>query len=234
MEHNKQNIGYQSKNENLPYEKFLRFGPQALTESELLAIILRTGTKNKTALQLAEEILSLSNPKKEGLLGLYDIPISRLMEIKGMGEVKAVKVKCLTELSARISAASARAGMVIDRPETIARYFMEGLRHKKTECVMIACLDAKGEMVSEAQLSSGSVKMSVISPREIFMEALKREAVNIILVHNHPSGDPTPSRADISITQSVSEMGKTLDIPLLDHIIIGDNRYVSFKESGLL
>ena len=132
MQNKKENMEHQSKSENLPYEKFLRFGPQALTESELLAIILRTGTKNKTALQLAEEILSLSDSKKEGLLGLYDIPIKRLMQIKGMGEVKAVKVKCLTELSARISASKAKEGLVVNRPETVAKYFMERLRHKKT------------------------------------------------------------------------------------------------------
>ncbi len=234
MNNKKQNNEHQSKNQNLPYEKFLRFGPQALTESELLAIILRTGTKNKSALQLAEEILSMSDPKKEGLLGLYDIPLEKLMAIKGMGEVKAVKVKCLTELSARISAAKAKVGMILNKPETVARYYMESLRHKKTECVIMACLDSKGEILHDSMISSGSVKMSVVSPREIFMEALKYEAVNILLVHNHPSGDPVPSQADITLTENVAQMGKTLDIPLLDHIIIGDNRYVSFKEAGLL
>lgn len=234
MNYKKKNKKRRSKNENLPYEKFLRFGPQALTESELLAIILRTGTKNKTALQMAEEVLSMSDPKKEGLLGLYDIPLEKLMEIKGIGEVKAVKVKCLTEFSARISASKAKEGLIVNRPETVAQYFMEGLRHRKTECVMVACMDSKGEMIKETMLSTGSVKMSVISPREIYMEALKSEAVNIILVHNHPSGDPSPSKSDILLTKNVAEMGLKMDIPLLDHIIIGDNRYISFKEAGLL
>lgn len=230
----KQNNEQQSVKQNMPYEKFLRFGPKALTESELLAIILRTGTRNKSALQLAEEILSLSDSKKEGLLGLYDIPLEKLQEIKGMGEVKAVKVKCLTELSARISTAKAKEGMILSKPETVAQYYMEQLRHRKNECVIMASLDSKGEMIRDMVMTMGSVNMSVISPRDIFLEALKNEAVNILLVHNHPSGDPTPSKADIALTQSVVEMGKMMEIPLIDHIIIGDNRYMSFMQAGLL
>ena len=183
---------------------------------------------------MAEEILSLADPKKEGLLGLYDIPLEKLQEIKGMGEVKAVKVKCLTELSARISTAKAKEGMILNHPETVARYYMEQLRHRKNECVIMASLDSKGEMIRDTVMTTGSVKMSVISPREIFLEALNNKAVNILLVHNHPSGDPTPSQSDISLTQCVCETGKMLEIPLMDHIIIGDNRYVSFKQAGLL
>lgn len=234
MSYKKQNTEHQCKSENLPYEKFLNLGPQSLTESELLAIILRTGTRNKSALQLAEEILSLSDSRKGGLLGLYDIPLEKLMEIKGMGEVKAVKVKCLTELSARISTSRAKEGIVVNKPETVARYYMERLRHRKTECVIVVCLDSKGEILHDSMISTGSVKMSVISPREVFIEALKHEAVNLLLVHNHPSGDPRPSQCDMDVTENLAQMGKQLDIPLLDHIVIGDNRYVSFKETGLL
>jgi len=222
------------ENQNMPYERFLRFGPKALTESELLAIILRTGTKGKPALKVAEEILNLADSKKEGLLGLYDISLDELMSISGVGQVKAVKVKCLTELSARISQASAKTGMVVNHPGTVAQYFMEKMRHYKTERVMIACLDSKGEIIGEKELSVGSVNSAVISPREIFLEAMKKEAVNIILVHNHPSGDPKPSKEDIELTAAVKEMGIVMSIPLLDHIIIGDNKYTSFKEHGLL
>lgn len=222
------------ENQNMPYERFLRFGPEALTESELLAIILRTGTKGKPALQVAEEILHLADSKKEGLLGLYDISLEELMAINGVGEVKAVRIKCLTELSARISKASAKAGLVVDRPATVAHYFMEKMRHLKTERVMVVCLDAKGEIIGEKELSAGSVNSALISPREIFIEAMKKEAVNIILIHNHPSGDPKPSNTDMELTISVKEMGEMMEIPLLDHIIIGDNKYTSFKEQGLL
>ncbi len=221
-------------NENLPYEKFLRFGSEALTESELLAIILRTGTRDKSALELAEEILSLSPTPRTGLLGLYDLPLEQLLKVKGIGEVKAVKVKCITELAMRINSACAKDGLIVTKPSTVANYFMEKLRHRRKECVVIACLDGKGQLLREVMLSSGSINMSLISPREVFLEALRCEAVSIILVHNHPSGDPTPSTSDINITKSLQQMGEMLDIPLLDHIIIGDNRYMSFKEQQYL
>ena len=220
--------------ENLPYEKYLRFGGEALTESELLAIILRTGTKDKSAIDIAEEILSISEMPRTGLLGLYDIPLERLLKVKGLGMVKAVKIKCIAELAMRINCASARDGVIINRPETVANYFMEKLRHKRKEYVILACIDAKCRILKEITISSGSVNMSLISPREVFLEALRAEAVNIILIHNHPSGDPSPSITDIECTKWVKEMGDKLDIALLDHIIIGDNCYTSFKEKGYI
>lgn len=219
---------------NRPYEKFLAYGPEHLTESELLAIILRTGTKEANAVQLAEQVLRLTRPPREGLLGLYDFSLEELMRIKGIGQVKAVKLKCLTELSMRISRATAREGMVCSDSASVAGYFMEQLRHRETECVLLVSLDGRGRIIKESLLSNGSVRMSLISPREIFVEALQQKAVNILLIHNHPSGDPSPSKSDVELTQAVKEMGEKLEIPLLDHIIIGDNRYTSFKESFLL
>lgn len=224
------NIG----NESMPYEKFIRFGPDALTEGELLAIILRTGTHTRSALEIAEEILSLSDSPRTGLLGLYDVPLERLMQIKGVGEVKAVKIKCIAELAMRINITNAKSGLIINKPETIANYFMEKLRHQRKECVILACLDGKGQILKEILLSSGSVNMSLISPREVFLEALRNDAVNVILIHNHPSGDPSPSEADIQSTKRVFDMGQLLDVLLLDHIIIGDNCYFSFKEYGFI
>lgn len=215
---------------DMPYERFLRFGAENLTDRELLAIILRTGTKDVNALELAGQVLSLAKHPREGLLGLYDVTLEELMQIKGIGIVKAVKLKSLTELSMRISRTTAKEGLLFTCSSTVAEYFMEKLRHRETECVILVCLDGKGQMIAEKKLSDGSVKMSLISPREIFMEALKCRAVNIILVHNHPSGDPTPSRADRELTKNLLELGEKMDIPLLDHIIIGDNRYTSFKE----
>lgn len=215
---------------DMPYEKFLEFGAENLTDRELLAIILRTGTKDMSALELAGQVLSLAKYPREGLLGLYDVTLEELMQIKGIGMVKAVKLKSLTELSVRISQTMAKEGLICNRSSTVAKYFMEKLRHRDTECVILVCLDGKGQLIAEKKISDGSVKMSLISPREIFMEALKCRAVNIILVHNHPSGDPTPSRADRELTMNLMELGEKMDIPLLDHIIIGDNRYTSFKE----
>ncbi len=224
----------QNNHDNMPYEKYLRFGAEALTESELLAIILRTGTKDKSALDIAEEILNISEMPRTGLLGLYDVPLERLLKIKGLGTVKAVKIKCIAELAMRINSASARDGVIINKPDTVANYFMEKMRHKRKECVILTCLDAKCRILKEILLSSGSVNMSLISPREVFLEALRAEAVTIILVHNHPSGDPTPSAADVECTKCIKEMGDKLDVALLDHIIIGDNCYTSFKEKGYI
>lgn len=216
----------------LPYERFLRFGAESLTEAELLAIIIRTGTKEKSALQLAEQVLKLARYPKEGLLGLYDLTVQELQSISGIGEVKAVKLKCLTELSMRMSMARAKEGLNFNRSGQVAAYFMEKLRHRDTECVYLVCLDSKGRMLCEKKLSEGSVRMSLISPREVFLAALENKAVNIILVHNHPSGDPAPSRSDMELTENVRELGQKMDINLLDHIVIGDNRYVSFKEAA--
>lgn len=218
----------------LPYERFLQCGPENLSEMELLAIIIRTGTKDCNALQLAEQVLELTKYPKKGLLGLNDVPMQKLMDIKGIGEVKAVKLKCLAELSKRISTARAWEGICFNNSGKVADYFMEKLRHKKTECVVLVCLDAKTQMISEQTLSEGSVRMSLISPREIFLTALEYSAVNILLVHNHPSGDPSPSRADRELTANVKELGDKMNIPLLDHIIIGNHCYTSFKEALLL
>ena len=220
--------------QDLPYEKFVRFGPENLTEAELIAIILRTGTKDSSALQLASQVLGLAKYPREGLLGLHDVTLEELMSIRGIGMVKAVKLKCLTELSMRISRASAKEGLCFTNAATVAAYFMESLRHRKTECVILVCLDSKGQLLHEKKLSDGSVNMSLISPREIFLEALQWKAVNILLVHNHPSGDPTPSKADRELTDNVKFIGEKMDIPLLDHIIIGDNRYTSFRELSYL
>lgn len=219
---------------DMPYEKFRQFGAASLTEAELLAIILRTGTKDKSALELAREVLALAKPPREGLLGLYDVTLEELMEIKGIGFVKAVKLKCLTELSMRISKTCAKEGLLFNSPDLVAQYFMETLRHRDTECLMAVFLDAKGRMIEEKKMSDGSVRMSLISPREIFLEALHYKAVNIILVHNHPSGNPTPSRCDIELTKNVHKIGEMMDILLLDHIIIGDNSYASLKMLGYL
>ena len=218
--------------QELPYERFLRFGPENLTEAELLAIIIRTGTRERNALQVAEQVLQLARYPKRGLLGLYDVSLEDLKSVKGIGEVKAVRLKCLTELSVRISEARAVSGVKLTKSSQTAEYFMERLRHRDTECVILVSLEAKGQIIREKKISEGSVNVSLISPREIFLEALADRAVNILLIHNHPSGDPTPSRLDRELTDNIREMGAKLNIPLLDHIIIGDRRYVSFKESA--
>lgn len=219
---------------NKPYEKFMAYGPEHLTESELLAIILRTGTSRASALEVAEEVMKLSKPPREGLLGLYDVSMKELMQVRGIGEVKAVKLKCLAELSMRMNRAVAKECLTFGDSETVARYYMEQLRHRDTECVILVSLDSRGQNIGEKMLTTGSVRMSLLSPREVFLEALKEKAVNIILVHNHPSGDPSPSKCDVELTQNIKTLGEMMEIPLLDHIIIGDNVYSSFKEMALI
>ena len=216
----------------LPYERFLRFVPECLTEAELLAIILRTGTADNHVMQAAEQVLKLARYPREGLLGLYNVTLEELLSVRGIGQVKAVRLKCLAELSKRMSEARAREGLDFKSPVQVADYFMEKLRHKDTECVVLVCLDSRCRMLDERQMSQGSVKMALIPPREIFLHALECRAVNILLVHNHPSGDPAPSRADKELTDHLRKLGEMMDIPLLDHIVIGDNRYVSFREQS--
>lgn len=217
-----------------PYEKFQAYGPEQLTDAELLAIILRTGTKNMDALEVAGQVLRESDCGKNGLLGLYHMSLEQLSKIHGIGPVKAVKLKCITELSRRIAATKAWNELVFQRSSTVAAYYMEKLRHLSRECVILMLLDSKGHLIKEVELSTGTVSMSPLSPREVFIAALKAEAVKMILIHNHPSGDPTPSGEDVRITEILHQLGLQMDLPLIDHIIIGDKDYISFKEKGLL
>ena len=133
-----------------------------------------------------------------------------------------------------MSKASAGPELKFDTPETIARYYMEDLRHQKQEAMKLLLLNTKSRLIGESDISRGTVNASVISPRELFVEALQKDAVSIILLHNHPSGDPAPSREDILITRRVHEAGMMIGVELLDHIIIGDNRYSSMREDGIL
>lgn len=215
-------------NSPLPYEKFMQYGPQVMSEAELLAIIIRTGTKEKNSLQIGEEILSL---RGEGILGLCNLTLGELQNVEGIGEVKAVKLKCIAELSRRIWICHTREKLDFSRPATVAAYYMESLRHATKEQVVLLSLNSKCELVKETVLSIGTVNASLVSPRELFLQALEDHAVMVILIHNHPSGDPTPSKDDYELTKRLRKAGELLQIPLLDHIIIGDQCYTSFLES---
>lgn len=217
-----------------PYERFLKYGPESLTDAELLAIILRTGTKEKNALDIAGEILNLQGSRKGKLIGLHQLSLTQLKSIPGIGEVKAVKIKAIGELALRMARQSYSKKPKLDSPEKIADYYMESMRHYTTERVLVTMLDGKGHLLGEEILSTGTVNASLISPREVFIQALKFEASGIILIHNHPSGDPAPSKQDKLVTTQIHECGKLMNIPLIDHIIIGDHTYSSFKELGLI
>ncbi|MBE5939838.1 MAG: DNA repair protein RadC [Lachnospiraceae bacterium] len=215
-----------------PYERCEHFGARYLSDSELLAVILRTGHKGREAVQVADEILNL-NGEVKGLLGLQRCSIDEFMRVKGVGRVKAIELACVVELSRRIAKTNREKTLCFNKPETIAAYYMEDFRHKQCEEVMALLLNVKSMLIKEVWLSKGTVNASFASPRELFIEALKMEAVNIILLHNHPSGDPTPSGNDIENTKRIMEAGKIIGINLIDHIIIGDNSYISLRKDGL-
>ena len=218
----------------LPYEKFLKSGAASLSEAELLAIILRTGTRNCPALALAGQVLSLSCGRERGLNALHHISLAELMDIPGIGEVKAVKINCIAELSKRMAMESAGQVVLFDAPKTVASYFMEELRHEEKENILLLSLDNRLHLIEKYVLSIGTVNESLLSPREVFVQALKCKASHVMLLHNHPSGDALPSGQDILITKKIKEAGELVGIPLIDHIIIGDGCYTSLKEKGLL
>lgn len=216
-----------------PYEKCEVHGPKVLSDSELLAVILRTGTKGVSALELAEEIL-YSRSKHNGVLNIHYWNYQQLMTVKGVGNVKAIQILCISELSRRLSKALVAPGLSFQHPAKIAEYYMEDLRHCQQENMKLLLLNTKSKLIGESNVSKGTVNATMISPRELFIDALQMGAVSIILLHNHPSGDPTPSREDILITKRIKEAGDLIGIDLLDHIIIGNNCYISFCEKGLL
>ena len=217
-----------------PYEKCLKDGPQGLSDAELLSIIIRTGSREDSSLALAQKILALNYPKK-GILGLLHLSLEELMQTKGIGQVKGAQLLCIGELSRRIwKKAALSDGVDFHNPMDVVNYFVEDLRHREQEQVYIMLLNTKGTLIRDIMISQGTVNASVVSPREIFIEAVKHRAVSLILIHNHPSGDPSPSREDLSLTRRVKDAGELIGIRLLDHIIIGDNSYISLKERGIL
>lgn len=217
--------------EEKPYEKFEAHGPKYLTDAELLAILLRSGAKGVSALNLARRLL---DPEycAGGLCGLYQLSTQELKKIPGIGPVKAIQIKCLLELSRRIAKEPLRKELAFDRPSAIADYYMEDFRHAEQEQMMILMLDTRGNFLGEVIISMGTVNASLVSPREIFLKALSFHAVSIIMLHNHPSGDPTPSEEDMLLTLRVKQAGELIGIALLDHLVLGDQIYISFREQG--
>lgn len=217
-----------------PYEKCFSQGEAALSDCELLAVILRSGTQGLNSLELAQEILQyMETSSYTGLTGLLHISVQDLMEIHGIGQVKAIQLKCIGELSKRIARTATRPQMVMNNPSSVASYYMEELRHEEQEVVICMMSDVKGHFLGDKVLTRGTATGSLVTPRKIYMEALRRHAVSLILVHNHPSGDPTPSPDDMQITARIYQAGELLGIHLLDHIIIGDQKYCSFREEGI-
>lgn len=214
-----------------PYEKFLQGGEKSLTDAELIAVIIKSGTAGKTSMEIARELLF---GRHGNLLNLYEYSFEELCTFAGIGRVKAIQLKCIAELSKRIAKTESGYHLKMDTAQSIADYYMEQLRHRKEEALYGAFFDAKCKFLGDAEISVGSVSSAYVSPRDVFRRALEKNAVYVILLHNHPSGDPTPSEDDWQVTRRILSCGEMLGIELADHIIIGDNCYFSFREEHII
>jgi len=212
-----------------PREKMYKMGPKALSNAELLAIILRTGIKNQSALNLAYKILS----KHNGLRFLVNTTVEELSQIDGIGLAKATQLMAAAELGRRISQYKTDDEIYIRCPKDAAELLMEDMRYLNKEHMKVILLNIKCKVISVEEISVGSLSSSLAHPREIFIPAVKKSSAAIIMVHNHPSGDPHPSKDDVDLTKRIYEAGKILGIELYDHIIIGNGNYVSLKEKNL-
>ena len=211
-----------------PYEKLELYGADKLTNSELLAIIIKTGTKEETAVQLAQRILNLSEKEnKDDLTFLHDITNTELMNIKGIGKVKTIQILAVIELAKRLNKPINSEQIKIKTTDDVARLMINELKDEKREKVKLILLNSKNIILKIKDISYGSESSATIIPKDILFEALKIQAPKIILIHNHPSGDTTPSKLDYSVTDRLEEAAEIMGVKLLDHIIIGNNRYES-------
>lgn len=214
-----------------PYEKAERYGLESLTDSELLSIILRNGTKEYNALELSQQILEIN---ENGLLNLYKLTRKELEGNPGIGRVKSLQIKCIGEIAKRIHKQKSAPKMSLSSAKSVAGYYMEELRYAQTERVIISMFDSASHLLGDRLLSVGTVNRSLVSPREVFLNALDAKAVYIILLHNHPGGNLFPSDSDRKVTEILKQCGDMLGIVLADHIIIGDNEYFSFREHRMI
>ena len=220
----------QPEDRTRPYERCFYCGPGALTDEELLAVIFRTGTGGRNAVGLAQDVFRAAG-EESGLSGLHSLTVQELMQIPGIGKVKAIQVMAVCELAKRMAVRDVKRGPIFNSTSKVASYYMESLRHRDTEAMLLLMLDNRCRLIREETVSTGTATFSSVSVREMIGCALRHRAIQIILVHNHPSGDPQPSDADREITKETFRAGKLTGIRLADHIIIGDHRYYSFLEN---
>lgn len=210
-----------------PYEKLEWYGESSLSNAELLAIIIKTGTKQETSVQLAQKILNLNDTKLEGINFLRNISIEELMKINGIGKVKAIQLKAVGELANRMTMPSSFKKIAIKEPYDLAKMLMEELRFQKKEIAKVVILNNKNEILKIKDIAFGGTNFANLSIQEILEEPIKIKAPKIILVHNHPSGDATPSKQDIIFTNQLYDATTLLGIQLVDHIVIGNKTYTS-------
>lgn len=215
-----------------PREKLMTAGAACLSNVELLAILLRTGTRENSVIRVAEQVLS--RYRDVGITAMMSMSVAELSSVRGVGAAKAATILAAVELGRRLSQKAAEKVEIVHGPEDAAHYAMPRFRFEQKEHFAVMLLNTKNHILGLTDISIGSLSASIVHPREVFQAALRYAAAALILLHNHPSGDPSPSREDIQVTQRLVKAGKVMDIPVLDHIILGDNRFVSLKEKGLL
>ncbi|MBU2576657.1 MAG: DNA repair protein RadC [Nanoarchaeota archaeon] len=216
--------------EGRPRERFLKLGPEALSDAELFAILLRTGTRGKGG-EKGENVIEMSNRliAEYGLDKLLECSLKELQEIKGIGPSKSMQILTIAELQKRVNQ-SKKPVKKISCAEDVFNYFYERLKDKKEEHFYVLLLDTKNNIIGEQLISKGILDASIIHPREVFKPAIKNSASKIILVHNHPSGDPSPSSDDLEITEKLISTGDEIGISVLDHVIVGEGGWWSWKE----
>jgi len=214
-----------------PYELLEQKGESALTDAQLLAILLKSGTTGETAMDLAIRLLSSEHVQGiDPLVALCHQPLRVLKEYRGIGRVKAIQLKAVCELAKRISSKQALQRLCIEDPASLVHIYMEEMRHLSQEVIKAVYFNTKMELLGDRNLSYGTINQSLITPREVFTAAWELGAHTFILLHNHPSGNPEPSMNDILLTDRLRQAGKLVEIPMQDHIILGDGNYYSFKE----
>ena len=213
-----------------PRERLVKHGARSLSNQELLAILLRTGTKDESVIQMANRVLQAF----DGLRLLKEASLEEIMKIKGIGFAKAVQIFATIEIGRRIGNLTYNDRYIIRSPEDAANYVMNDMRFLSQEHFVCIYLSTKNQVIHQQTIFIGSLNASIVHPREVFKEAFRRSAASIICIHNHPSGDPGPSREDIEVTKRLVECGKIIGIEILDHLIIGDKKFVSLKEKGYL
>ncbi len=216
--------------EERPREKLLKYGAGILTNSELLAIIIGVGSREDSALTLAQKVLYRNN---KGVLNIAEAEAEDLKVFKGINDAKAAKIIAVAELSKRISSEKVDKTKITS-PEGVVALLSEEMRHLKREVFKVVLLDVKNNILCVENISEGTISSAIVYPRDVFSRAIKSNCTSIILVHNHPSGESKPSIEDKSVTERLVKSGKILGIEIIDHIIIGDKEYYSFKEHGYI
>lgn len=215
-------------NELRPYEKLEIYGESSLKTVELLAIIIKTGTKEKNAIEVAQEILKLGINEKN-LSFLSEITIEELKKIEGIGRVKAIQIKAIIELSKRIYKSQITEKIQVRSTNDIIELFMEEMRYEKQEVLKSVILNCKNEIIKVQEICRGNTASIIFDIKTVLKEPVKLGAQRLILIHNHPSGDPTPSKEDIDATNNIKQAAKLLGIELLEHIVIGNGIYTNIR-----